>query len=466
MPRKRSIRKPKVFDASKFSILTVFNDHKTFSFAGILKKVKFFILGSVIMDRKEKLRSAAEKRLHEKINTLPELPEDVDTLLHELEVHQIELEMQNEELRYSRRELEQLHEKYYDLYNYAPIGYFTLDLSSQITELNTTGANLLGFTKDRLIKTRFNWYVSPKYTESFMFHIKKAYKSMEKHVFEMGLIRRNGIIFYAHVELLPSQLETGEVQMKMAVVDITERKELEDELRRSNDELQQFAYVASHDLQEPLRTISSFTQLLDRRYKEKLDPDADEFIGYVVEAAQRMQQMILDLLEYSRIMTAGKELIRINSNEALDTALFYLKGLIEDCNVEITHDKLPKIVADQGQITKVFQNLISNSIKFSKPNESPKIRISAEKNEKNREYIFSVQDNGIGMELQYAERIFTIFQRLHTLDEYQGTGIGLAIVKRIIERHGGHIWVESELGKGSTFYFTIPINPANHSNFK
>ena len=408
------------------------------------------------MDRKEKLRSAAEKRLHEKINTLPELPEDVDTLLHELEVHQIELEMQNEELRASRRELEALNERYYDLYNFAPVGYFTIDLTSKITEVNTTGANLLCFTKDHLVETPFSWYISPKYTKSFFNYLKHAYESFEKESFEIGLIKRNGLIFYVHIEMLPQQLSPRDIQMKVAVVDITERKKLEEELKRSNDELQQFAYVASHDLQEPLRTISSFTQLLERRYKEKLDTDADEFIEYVVEAAQRMQQMILDLLEYSRIMTTSKKFIKIDSNEALNTALFYLKSLIEDCNIEITRDELPKIVADQGQLTKVFQNLISNSIKFSKPDEPPKIHISAELSKKNSEYIFSVQDNGIGMDSQYVERIFTIFQRLHTLDEYKGTGIGLAVVKRIIERHGGRVWVESELGVGSTFYFTLP----------
>jgi PAS domain S-box-containing protein len=416
---------------------------------------KYWGGGNVIMNKKEKLRLAAEKRLHEKINTLPELPEDVEALIHELEVHQIELEMQNEELRASRRELEKLHEKYYDLYNFAPVGYFTLDLKSTITEVNTTGADLLGFTKDSLIKTLFAWYVAPKYSKSFQYHLKHALKAMEKQVFEMELIRRNGIIFHAHVELLPQR--DFEIQIKVAVVDINQRKRLEEELKRSNEELQQFAYVASHDLQEPLRTISSFTQLLEHRYKEKLDPDADEFIGYVVEAAQRMQQMILDLLEYSRIMTKGSEFKEIDANEALDTALFYLKGAIEECDVEVTHDKLPEITADQSQLTTVFQNLISNAIKFKKPNESPKIHVSSRKDEEKKEYVFSVQDNGIGMEPQYVERIFTIFQRLHTLDEYKGTGIGLSIVKRIIERHNGHVWVESELGKGSTFYFTIPF---------
>jgi len=408
------------------------------------------------MDRKEKLRSVAEERLREKTENLENLPEDVDALIHELQVHQIELEMQNEELRHSRAELEELNEKYYDLYNFAPVSYFTLDATSAITELNTAGAELLGFDKRHLVKTLFRWYIAPKYSQKFLDYRKQAIETREKQVFDLGLIRKNGIIFYAHVEMLPQF--NHETTFKMVVVDITERKKLEEELKRSNNELQQFAYVASHDLQEPLRTISSFTQLLEHRYKEKLDPDADEFMDYVVEAAQRMQQMILDLLEYSKIMTTGEKFIKMDSNEALDTALFYLKGLIEDCNVEIIHEKLPLVIADQGQLTKVFQNLISNSIKFSKHDEPPKIRISAELG-KNREYIFSVQDNGIGMDPQYVERIFTIFQRLHTLDEYQGTGIGLAIVKRIVERHGGRIWVESELGVGSTFYFIIPGLP-------
>jgi len=408
----------------------------------------------LIMDRKERIRSIAEERLREEKDKFKNLPKDVDSLIHELQVHQIELEMQNEELRDSRAELENLNEKYYDLYNFAPVGYFTLAATTAITEINATGADLLGFDKNHLIKTLFRWYITPKYSEKFMYHHKQAIETGEKQVFDLGLIRKNGIIFYAHVEMLP-QFDP-ETTFKMAVVDITERKKTEDDLKRSNAELQQFAYVASHDLQEPLRTVSSFTQLIERRYHGKLDEDADEFIEYIVEAAQRMQQMILDLLEFSRVVTKGGEFKEVDTNEALDTALFYLKGLIEECNVEITRDYLPKLVADKSQFTKVFQNLISNSIKFSKPNEPPKIHISSRKEENRDEYIFCVQDNGIGMEPQYAERIFTIFQRLHTLDEYKGTGIGLSIVKRIIERHGGRIWVESELGEGSTFYFTIP----------
>jgi len=228
------------------------------------------------------------------------------------------------------------------------------------------------------------------------------------------------------------------------------------DLKRSNEELQRFAYVASHDLQEPLRTIASFTQLLERRYKGKLDDDADEFIDYIVEAAIRMKEQIKGLLEYSRIATRENEFKPVDSGFVLDQAVENLQFAVNENNAEITRDSMQVIMCDAGQLQRIFQNLISNSIKFKKENEHPKIHISCRKDEKNREYVFSVVDNGIGIEKQYMDRIFVIFQRLHTRDEYNGTGIGLSIVKRIIERHGGRIWVESEVGEGSVFCFTIP----------
>ncbi|MGZ7095704.1 MAG: PAS domain-containing sensor histidine kinase, partial [Methanobacterium sp.] len=234
-------------------------------------------------------------------------------------------------------------------------------------------------------------------------------------------------------------------------------KQLINELERSNHELQQFAYVSSHDLQEPLRTIASFTQLLERRYKGQLDEDADEFMDYIVDAAKRMKEQIHGLLEFSRVGTKGGEFKHVDMNLILNQTIQNLNVSIREANAEITHEELPTVMGDVNQLQRVFQNLISNAIKFRKPEEPPKIHISAYKSEDGKEYVFSVQDNGIGMEEQYFERIFTIFQQLHTRDEYEGTGIGLAIVKRIIERHGGRVWVESEFGKGSTFYFILPV---------
>ena len=250
----------------------------------------------------------------------------------------------------------------------------------------------------------------------------------------------------------------------MVINDITPQKQSENELntlledlKRSNEELERFAYVASHDLQEPLRTIASFTQLLERRYKGKFDEDADEFMDYIVEAAKRMKQQIEGLLEFSRVATKGEEFKIADMNKVLERTIGTLNALINECNTDITYDNLPIVMGDPEQLQRVFQNLISNAVKFRKYEEPLKIHISAKIDEKNSQYIFSVSDNGIGIEEQYLERIFIIFQRLHTLAEYKGTGIGLSIVKRIIERHGGCIWVESVFGEGSTFYFTLPI---------
>jgi light-regulated signal transduction histidine kinase (bacteriophytochrome) len=254
--------------------------------------------------------------------------------------------------------------------------------------------------------------------------------------------------------------EAGEVQGVFAAArDITQRKAMENELRQtleklkqSNAELEQFAYVASHDLQEPLRMVASYVQLLQRRYQGKLGPEADEFIGYAVDGANRMRGLIDDLLTYSRVGRLGKPFEPINLKSTLDIVLKNLQASIEENNATITHDKLPVISADGGQLVQLFQNLIGNAIKFH-GKEAPCVHISAKN--KGSEYQFAVSDNGIGIDPQYFERLFKIFQRLHTREEYPGSGIGLAVCKKIVERHGGRIWIESQVGKGSTIYFTL-----------
>ncbi len=233
-----------------------------------------------------------------------------------------------------------------------------------------------------------------------------------------------------------------------------ERLRNEDKLKRSNEELEQFAYVASHDLQEPLRKITSFSELLSLQYKGRLDADADRYLEYITDGAYRMQTQIRELLEYSRIDRQGKEFTLTDCDEVLNTTLKYIHLAIVETGAAVTHDPLPKVNADGGQLGQVFQNLITNAIKF-RGAETPQIHISAAK-QREQEWIFSVKDNGIGIAPEYHDRIFVMFQRLHTRTEYPGTGLGLAICKKIVERHNGRIWVESEQGKGATFRFTIP----------
>lgn len=243
--------------------------------------------------------------------------------------------------------------------------------------------------------------------------------------------------------------------------EVAQRKRIEESLRkltaefaRSNKELEQFAYVASHDLQEPLRMVASFTDLLARRYKGKLGKDADEFISYAQDGAGRMQNMIHDLLMFSRVGTHGRDFNSVNAEGSLKKALSNLEKPIEESNADISWDPLPCVMADETQFIQLLQNLISNAIKY-RSDMPPKIHIGAEKVQ-NGQRRFFVKDNGIGISPEHKERIFVIFQRLHSLSTYPGTGIGLAICKKIVERHGGSIWVESEPGKGSTFYFTFP----------
>ncbi|NEQ55334.1 MAG: cyanobacterial phytochrome A, partial [Leptolyngbya sp. SIO3F4] len=250
------------------------------------------------------------------------------------------------------------------------------------------------------------------------------------------------------------------LELRKAVVNVVLRQAeelalLAQDLERSNAELKKFAYVASHDLQEPLNQVANFVQLLEMRYSEKLDQDATEFINYAVGGVSQMQTLIDDVLLYSKVDIQGIDCELTDVNTAVEKALRNLQGRIHETNAVVTHDTMPTLVADGTQLMQLFQNLIGNAIKFRRTDVSPEIHIGVERQEEH--WLFSVRDNGIGIGPEFADRIFVIFQRLHTRDEYPGSGMGLAICKKIVECHRGQIWLDSDVGQGATFYFTLPV---------
>jgi len=254
-----------------------------------------------------------------------------------------------------------------------------------------------------------------------------------------------------HLARLPASVRRAMREKKLRA----EHRQFQQELARSNQDLEQFAYVASHDLQEPLRMVATYTQLLAERYQGKLDSDADKYIYYAVDGAIRMQKLVRDLLAFSRVGRQGLELRSTDCNAVLQEALQNLQAAIQDSGALVQHTQLPVLMADSSQLVQVFQNLIGNAIKF-RGAAPPCIRVNADARGKDKEWLFSVADNGIGIAAEHAESVFVIFRRLHGRAEYPGNGIGLSICKKIIEQHGGRIWVESELGHGSVFQFTLP----------
>ena len=349
--------------------------------------------------------------------------------------------------------------KYRGLLEAAPDGMVVVNQGGEIVLLNLQAEKQFGYRRDELVGQKVKNIIPEGFAERLIADdLRSAADALAQQIgtgLELIGRRKDGSDF--PIEIMLSPLESAEgILVTAAIRDISVRKKAEaqvQELNRSNEELGQFAYVASHDLQEPLRMVASYTQLLSRRYKGKLDADADEYIAFAVDGANRMQRLIQDLLVYSRVATKGNDLRHTSSEEALQRALLNLSGAIEDSGALVTHDLMPTVLADQMQLVQLFQNLVGNAIKYQNPG-IPRIHISAARNGA-KKWIFSVKDNGLGIEPQYFDKIFGMFQRLHKREEFTGTGIGLAICKKIVERHGGSISVESQLGLGSTFRFAL-----------
>ncbi len=366
--------------------------------------------------------------------------------------------------------LKENEEKLLALFEAATEGIIISNSQGGIVLINKMGEQLFGYKRDEIIgknidillpetvrekhsKHRINYYRNPsprpmgqgmelfaikKTGEKFPVEISLNYFETDERLFVISYIADISIR-----KLMESDLEIANKNLKKSMV----------ELKRSNAELEQFAYVASHDLQEPLRMVASYTELLEKRYKNKLDADANDFIHYAVDGAHRMQNLINDLLQFSRVGTRARPFTQTDCNLVVEIALTNLKELISETKTKIHFDKMPTIKADESQLIQLFQNMVHNAIKF-RNQKDPKIEITAQK--KSDYWLFGVKDNGIGIDPAYKDRIFMIFQRLHARSEYPGSGIGLAICKKIIERHNGKIWFESnDKDSGTTFYFTI-----------
>ena len=352
---------------------------------------------------------------------------------------------------------------YRQTFELATAGIAHVDLSGRFMKVNRRLCEILGYGEQELIGRAVKEISHPEdrnLTDSQRMRVRSGEKPSVR--FEKRYIRKSGAIVWVDLSVALACDASGVPQYEIALFDdITERKKAEaalreahEELKRSNAELEQFAYVASHDLQEPLRMVSSYTQLLMRRYGDKLDGDAKDFTAFIVDGATRMKQLIEDLLAYSRVGTRDKNFKPVDAESSLKRALTNLRAAIQDSGATVTQDKLPTIPCDEVQLAQLFQNLIGNALKFRKPDVAPAVHVGAA--EQGAEWEFMVRDNGIGIEPQYFERIFMVFQRLHDKGEYPGTGIGLAIVKKVVERHGGRIWVQSQPGAGTTFHFTMP----------
>ncbi len=350
--------------------------------------------------------------------------------------------------------------KYKQIVELAEEGIWVIDSRALTTYVNHAMARMLGYDELEMFGRPLLDFTDSEEKQQYQDGVDRRWTLAQQQEFKLK--SKDGKDVWTYISTSPVLDARGNMVSCCALVyNITGRKEAEEQmlqltedLKRSNEELEQFAYVASHDLQEPLRAVTSYTQLLAQRYQANLDDRADKYINYIVDGATRMQQLINDLLAYSRLGTRGKEFEQAQCKAAIKQTLCNLQIAIAETKAVITYDEMPTVMADESQLVQLFQNLLANGIKFCRQ-DIPLIHITAGRQES--EWLFSVSDNGIGIDPEYADRIFIIFQRLHSRREYSGTGIGLAMCKRIVERHGGRIWVESQEGKGATFYFTIPI---------
>jgi len=416
------------------------------------------------------------RRAEEKTSELPDPEElsveEVRKLVHELRVHQIELEMQNDALREAQAELLESSSRYTDLYDFAPVGYLTVDEESIILEANLTLAKQLGIERGILIGRPFANFVALSDRDRFRFHVAEIFSDREQPALEARLIgRKKGCGLFVLLESIVVEDSRGRKQCRISVTDISERKRAEEaaaiymkKLEQSNRELQDFAFIASHDLQEPLRKVQAFGGRIRDKYAGALDDQGCDYLERMMNAIRRMSDMIQGLLDYSRVRTRELPFAAVDLTRVVREVVSDLEFIIEKTGASIDVGRLPIVEVDANQMCQLFQNLLSNALKFHRQEDTkPVVKIYAEPNggvpdpaSGNRMHRIFVEDNGIGFDEKYVDRIFILFQRLHGRSAYEGTGMGLAICRRIVERHHGAITARSKPEQGTTFIITLP----------
>jgi PAS domain S-box-containing protein len=423
-------------------------------------------------DRFTDLRRRAEKALQvQPVDPGEMSPADAWRLVYELRVHEVELELQNEELRRAQEELQASRAKYFDLYDLAPVGYFTLNEQGMILEANLTAARLLGVTRDHLTQQPLTRFIVREDQDVYYFHRRELFESGAPQVCEIRLLRGDGSQFHARIEATVAQDSatvapvcratlsdvSAQVRAREALEHSQRLEELvatrTQELETAYKELEAAAYAISHDLRSPLRAIKGIPQIVIEDYGPQLPAEAHNHLERVIKAAQRMSELIDGLLTFLRLGRCSMKKKTIAPADLVRQAWAGMQAEWAGRDVALTIDELPACQADPGLMELVLNNLLSNALKFTRQRERARIRVGWER--RDDQNVYFVQDNGVGFDMQYAHRLFGMFERLHHDDEYEGTGIGLVIVERIVQRHGGRVWVGAQEGQGATFYFTL-----------
>ena len=427
-----------------------------------------------------RLRRKAEANLRGKEESFPAPPaRDAGKLIHELQVAQIELKMQNDELRRAQLEIEASRDRYADLYDFAPLGYLTLDLRGLVLEANLTAAELLRETRGALVKAGFHRFIDEAYRPAFHLFCRQLLQSGARQNCELKLVRKDGVLFYARLEGIVWTDAGGiPVQYRVSLSDVTQQKVAEAEianlnrtlvdhavaLEAANRELDAFSYSVAHDLRAPLGRIERMAQILMEDFGTRLTPEGKDCLQRVVAGSGRLENMVDNLLNFSRL--GKKPVIKCPTalNLLVEEVRDQFKSEIEGRKIRWEVGHLPEVDCDPNLMRIVLSNLLSNAIKYTRTRDEAVIQVD-KSNRGGRIAVF-IRDNGVGFDMKYSDRLFGVFQRLHVGEEFEGTGVGLATVQRIIHKHGGRVWAEAEPAKGATFYFTLGASPTNRPELR